>query len=128
MGRSVLFIDDSSFARVSTQARLRKLGIGVTVLASAREAAELEGKSFCAALLDLELDDGLGTEIATRLRESDPALPIAFLTAGGAEATVEAARALGPIFSKVGGVDDAIRWVEETWTSRVGDRDEGDGD
>ncbi len=119
MGRSVLFVDDSSFARATTHARLSELGIGVTVLASAREAAELEGSRFCAALLDLELDDGLGTDIATRLRESDPAIPIAFLTAGGDKGTVEAAQALGPVFSKVGGVDEAIRWVEQAWTARL---------
>jgi CheY-like chemotaxis protein len=113
MARSVLFVDDSEVARITAQRRLGELGIGVTVLGSSREAAEVDASSFFAALLDLELGDGLGTEIAQRLRQDAPRMPIAFLSAAASSAVVDVAQTLGPVFSKLGGVDDAISWVAE---------------
>lgn len=111
MSRSVLFVDDSEIARVTAQRRLEELGIGVTALGSSREAAEVDASTFVAALLDLDLGDGLGTDIAQRLRQEAPGMPIAFLSATSSSAVVDVAQTLGPVFSKLSGVDDAISWV-----------------
>jgi hypothetical protein len=40
-------------------------------------------------------------------------MPIAFLSAASSSAVVDVAQTLGPVFSKLGGVDDAISWVAE---------------
>ena len=61
-----------------------------------------------AALLDINLGDGSGPDVAARLRAGSPALPIAFLTGGGAAGDLDAARLFGPVFSKTEGVDAAI--------------------
>jgi DNA-binding NarL/FixJ family response regulator len=87
------------------------LGLAVVTLASAAEAAGANGAAFSAALLDIELGDGFGPEIALHLRESAPDLPIAFFTAGGPAEILEAAAQIGPVFSKASELDDAVRWI-----------------
>jgi len=108
---SVLFVDDSAVARALASRLFAERGIAVTVAASSREAAAIDPASLSAALLDIELDDGLGTELAERLRSTSPALPIAFLTAGNRQAILELARSFGPVFLKSSGVEDAVSWV-----------------
>ncbi len=118
MSRPVLFVDDSPFARAATAQRLGERGLEVTVLASGREAAAIDATAFGAALLDLELDDELGTEVARRLRDAAPELPIAFLTSARPGPALDAAEALGPVFSKTAGVEEAVRWVERVLAVR----------
>jgi len=107
----ILFVDDSAVARAALKHRLTERGLEVVVLASATEAAAVQGSSFAAALLDIELGDGFGPEIAAHLRKSAPELPIAFLTAGGTVEILAAAARLGPVFSKTSGIDDAVLWI-----------------
>ncbi len=109
----ILFVDDSALARLAVTRRLVERGLEVVTLASATEAAAICGSDFAAALLDIELGDGFGPDLAARLREGAPALPIAFLTAGGPSGTLDAAARLGPVFSKTSEVEDAVRWVVE---------------
>jgi CheY-like chemotaxis protein len=109
--RAVLFVDDSELSRAVAEKRLAALGVGVTALASRGEATAVDARAYAAALLDLELQDGDGTELAEMLRRSAPGLPIAFLTGGAGRAMLDVAERLGPVFSKQGGVDDAIAWV-----------------
>ena len=111
MPHFVLFVDDSAFARAATARMLGERGLDVTVLGSREEAEAVDPCRFAAALLDLELGDGFGTDVASLLRRAAPTLPIAFLTAGGPPAVLERARQLGPVFSKLGDVDAAIGWV-----------------
>ena len=109
----ILFVDDSAVARAATTRLLDDRGVAVTVLASSSETAALDARHFSAALLDLELGDGLGTEVAERLRGLAPSLPIAFLTAGATETLLDHARRFGPVFAKPSGMEDAVRWVVE---------------
>ena len=111
--RAILFVDDSALARVAVTRRLEAVGLSVVTLASAAEAAGVDGAAFSAALLDLELGDGFGTDVAARLREGAPGLPIAFFTAGGPAEILEAAARIGPVFSKASELDDAVRWIVE---------------
>lgn len=107
----VLFVDDSPLVRVSAARLLGERGLAVTALGSHSETLDVDAQSFAAALLDLDLGDGLGTDVAARLRRDAPALPIAFLTAGGAPPVLDEARRLGPVFSKIGDVEAAIQWI-----------------
>ena len=109
----VLFVDDSAVVRFAVKRRLVDSGVEVVTLASAAEAAAIRGGDFAAALLDIELGDGFGPDLAARLREGAPSLPIAFLTAGGPESILDAAARLGPVFSKATEVEDAVRWIVE---------------
>jgi CheY-like chemotaxis protein len=120
MERLILFVDDSPLVRAATTRRLAERGLRVTALASSREAERVDPTGFAAALLDIDLGDGFGPDVAARLRLGAPSLPIAFLTgrdegahasSDGPDPVLEAARAFGPIFGKVTGVDEAIGWI-----------------
>lgn len=116
MSPVVLFVDDSAVVRSAVSRRLTQLGFAVTVVGSTGEAERVDVVGLAAALLDVELGDGLGTDVARRLRALAPRLPIAFLTASegrGAAVLREEARRFGPVFSKVEEVDDALRWIAE---------------
>ena len=109
----ILFVDDSAVVRLSVQRLLVDRGLEVVTFASAAEASAINGSDFAAALLDIELGDGFGPDLAARLREGAPSLPIAFLTAGGPDPILDAAALLGPVFSKTSEVEDAVRWIVE---------------
>jgi CheY-like chemotaxis protein len=111
MVHSILFVDDSALVRATTTLRLTGRGLRVTALGSSRETEHVDPTGFAAALLDIDLGDGSGPDVAARLRLGSPALPIAFLTGGGAPHDLDAARSFGPVFSKPEGVDEAIGWV-----------------
>ena len=69
MSRRVLIADDSAVARVSVARRVRAEGIEVEEQDSAKSACSVDAADLACALLDLELGDGFGTEVAERLRE-----------------------------------------------------------
>ena len=107
----VLFVDDSAVARAAATKRLRELGLDVTVLGGAREAAAVDPTAFVAALLDLELGDGLGTDVASHLRKGQGGLPIAFFTSTRTPEVIAVAKQFGPVFAKPAELDQAIDWV-----------------
>jgi CheY-like chemotaxis protein len=111
--KPILFVDDSAVARVAVKRRLVALGLEVVTLGAMAEASAIHGGEFAAALLDIELGDGYGPDLAARLREGAPALPIAFLTAGGPAEILDAAARLGPVFSKTSELDEAVRWIAD---------------
>jgi two-component system, response regulator RegA len=110
---SILLVDDSALARAATTRLLWARGLTVTALSSHAEATAIDPSAFSAALLDIELGDGFGTEVAERLRQRSPELPIAFLTGGGALPVLDVAHRFGPVFSKTSGVEEAISWIAE---------------
>ena len=65
------------------------------------------------AIVDLELPDGDGTDLARTLLEKRPNLPIAFFTQGTAPSLVEGARSRGPVFLKPD-VNPLLAWVKRT--------------
>ncbi len=113
MARSILFVDDSPLAREIAERALGAQGLDVHALGSTSEAEAIDPSQLSAAILDLELGDGSGAELAERLRAIAPDLPIAFLTAAPSSLLVENAARFGPVFSKGNGVDDAMRWAVE---------------
>jgi CheY-like chemotaxis protein len=115
----VLFVDDSAVARARATKLLKEHGLEVTVLGGASEAKNVDPSAFVAALLDLELGDGLGTDIARALRARKPGLPIAFLTSSDESAAKDEARGFGPVFSKSEEVEEAVAWVASQAAARV---------
>jgi DNA-binding response OmpR family regulator len=111
--KPVLVVDDSALARVTIASRLAEDGVASTTAGSFFEASRTDARGFAAALLDLELGDGSGRDLALLLRGQAPALPIAFFTASSHGRDLEAARALGPVFTK-DDLDAAATWILST--------------
>jgi DNA-binding NarL/FixJ family response regulator len=110
MGR-VFVADDSPLVRAAVTRRVREAGLEVVEAESVKAAADVDPAGLACALLDLDLGDGWGTDIAERLRASAPDLAIAFFTSEEGGARVDQAKALGPVFAKPGEIDGAIAWV-----------------
>lgn len=63
------------------------------------------------AVLELDLGDGDGTDLAASLLAKRPSLPIAFFTAGASPSLVESARARGPVFLRQE-LGSLVAWVK----------------
>lgn len=111
---TVLVADDSPVARYTLLRELRKQGIEAACVGSAAEALSFERDVTC-AILDLDLGDALGTEVAIRLREKRPDVPIAFFTSSCETALAET---LGPVFAKPADLAEAVAWVSRTSRER----------
>jgi CheY-like chemotaxis protein len=110
--RLVLIADDSAVARVSVARRVRAAGIDVLEEESAAGASAVDATGLSCALLDLELGDGDGTEVAERLRARQGALPIAFFTSTRTPEILARASTFGPVFAKPDQLDDAVDWIQ----------------
>ncbi|MBL8609887.1 MAG: response regulator transcription factor [Myxococcales bacterium] len=104
--RRVLVCDDSPVARAAVEKKLRAHGADVVLCASAAEARATTTDGLTCALLDVDLGDGLGTDVAAALRRAAPALPVAFFTS-----EPDVTNALGPVFRKPDGLDAAVAWA-----------------
>lgn len=111
MSRRVLIADDSAVARVSVARRVRANGIVVEERDSVASASSVDVEGLACALLDLDLGDGLGTEVAERLRAGAGALPIAFFSSTSSPDVLAQASAFGPVFAKPDELDQAVDWV-----------------
>lgn len=78
---------------------------------SVESAAAVAVDDVACALLDLDLGDGWGTDVAEDLRTKDSTLPIAFFTSEPGGERLERAKTFGPVFSKPEEIDGAIAWV-----------------
>ena len=112
MSRRVLIADDSAVARVSVARRVRADGIVVEERDSVASAASVDVEGLSCALLDLDLGDGLGTEIAERLRAGRGGLPIAFFSSTSSPEVLAQAATFGPVFAKPDELDQAVDWVQ----------------
>jgi DNA-binding NarL/FixJ family response regulator len=108
---SVFVADDSALVRAAVTRRIRDTGREVVEADSVKTAAGVDPASLVCALLDLDLGDGWGTDVAERLRASAPDLAIAFFTSEGGGDRVERAKTFGPVFAKPDDIDGAIAWV-----------------
>jgi DNA-binding response OmpR family regulator len=109
--RIVFVADDSPLAREAVARRLRKAGLRVVEGESAVLDPALDVASFACALVDLDLGDGDGPQLAEALRRIAPALPIAFFSAGAPAELMDRATTWGKVFAKPAELDDAVAWV-----------------
>lgn len=115
----VLVADDSPAARYVVVRDVRARGLEVVEETSVAGASGVDPSGIACALLDLELEDGTGTDIATRLREGRSDLPIAFFSSAEAGDLLDRARGMGPVFQKPGQLGLAVAWVVENTTARA---------
>jgi CheY-like chemotaxis protein len=113
---SILLVDDSPVALRALAQRLTSEGFDVREALSAAAVRKLDGPTLArlhCAVLDLQLADGDGTDLAAALMGRRPSLPIAFFTAGATPSLVECARGRGPVFLKPD-VTPVVQWVKRT--------------
>lgn len=108
----VLIADDSAVARLALTRRVRAEGLEVVEHESAAAAAAVDPADLDGALLDLELGDGLGTDVAERLRARAASLPVAFFTSTREGEAVARAATMGPVFAKPDELDLAVAWAK----------------
>ncbi len=111
--RPLLVVDDSPVALLLLTRRLQAEGVALQRATSVAEARGVDAGTLAGALLDLELGDGTGVDVAQALRAAAPSLPIAFFTAGATDATRAAAEALGTVFEKPDDLERAILWSKD---------------
>jgi CheY-like chemotaxis protein len=107
----VLIVDDSTVAQSILANRVEAEGLEVTLASSAAGALAFDPDQLSCALLDLDLGDGDGTQVATTLRALRPDLPVAFFSGSVAKDLLARARVLGPVFAKPDDIDQAIAWI-----------------
>jgi DNA-binding response OmpR family regulator len=106
----VLVVDDSPVVRRVLARRLSGAGFDVREHDSAAPARDADTTSLACAVLDLDLPDGDGADLAVGLRARHASLPVAFFTAASGGPVVERARSLGPVFLKPD-VYALLQWV-----------------
>ena len=111
MAGLVLIADDSAVARVSVARRVRAAGLTVVEEESAAGASRVDPSGLSCALLDLDLGDGNGTDVAERLRRTQGQLPIAFFTSTRTPEVIAKAATFGPVFAKPEELDQAVAWI-----------------
>jgi CheY-like chemotaxis protein len=109
--RTILLVDDSPVARRVLARRLRSEGFLVHEESTVADAREADASALTCAIIDLELADGDGNDLAAGLLRKRGSLPIAFFTAGASRSILEQARGLGPIFQKPD-INAIVAWAK----------------
>jgi len=104
--RNVLMVDDSEIVAESTRRMLKREGFEVVVAQNCAEAkAAVAEHRFCAHIIDLELEDGRGVDLALWLRREGHEGPTIFYTGHGmGSEALEQARQFGRVVTKGGNV------------------------
>jgi len=110
--RAALIADDTAIARAAVVRQLAADGVRCIEASSAGAASAIDPTTLSCALLDLDLGDGNGVDVAVALRKGRADLPVAFFTAGTTPTVLARASALAPVFSKPDDLDRAIAWVK----------------
>ncbi len=108
---TVLLVDDSPVARRVLARRLSDEGLQVVEEGTATTARAVDPAGLACAVIDIELPDGSGADLAADLLARRPGLPVAFFTASTSMPSVDRARAHGPVFVKPD-VAALVAWVK----------------
>lgn len=118
MCRLLVVEDQRELARVLRRSFLG-LGHSVELVVSTAGALRLKGAWDC-AVLDIDLPDGSGIELATQLLQAGVTRQVVFFSAQSDPTIFLRAEALGPFVPKQAGVEELMRVVErELRTSRA---------
>jgi DNA-binding response OmpR family regulator len=107
---TVLLVDDSPVVRRVLTRRLVAEGFDVRAEPSATAARAVDLATVVCAIIDIELPDGSGSELAGEMLARRASLPVAFYTAGASDAVMGRARAHGPVFAKPD-VEGLVAWT-----------------
>ena len=84
-------VDDDHSVRESLARLLRSVGVGVQVFGSAEEFLSApQGREADCLILDIRMPGMNGLELQRELSETDPDLPVIFITAHGSDQDVRA--------------------------------------
>lgn len=111
MALRLFLADDSAVVRLSLVRRFTAAGIAVVEAINVATALKVDPAGFDLAVLDFDLGDGYGDQIARHLRATRPDLPIAFFTSSSDDQTTAL---LGPeetIFAKPDDTEALVAWV-----------------
>jgi ActR/RegA family two-component response regulator len=123
---TVLIVDDSDVARRALAKRLARDGHAPVEHASATAGCAASVDGVACAVLDLDLGDGDGVEVAEALRARAPDLPIAFFSGASRSALAGRALAYGHVYAKPDELDAVAAWVNGV--TALGDKTESPGD
>ena len=107
---TVLLVDDSPVVRRVLTQRLVAEGFDVVAEPTAAGARVVDLTTLACAIIDIELPDGSGADLASALLLRRASLPLAFFTAGASAAVLERALTHGPVFAKPD-VELLIAWT-----------------
>ncbi|HEY3821589.1 MAG TPA: response regulator [Polyangiaceae bacterium] len=107
---TILLVDDSPVVRRVVSRRLVAAGFDVLAEPSASAARAVDLTTLACAVIDIELLDGSGADLAGELLERRASLPVAFFTAGASPAVVARARTHGPVFAKPE-IEQLMAWI-----------------
>jgi CheY-like chemotaxis protein len=108
--RALIVEDDPVVAR-SIARRLLREGYTVSLAGTCR-AARAAGGDFHVAILDLDLPDGTGTDLAGELLRLGAARSVVFYTGSLDAAQRERASALGPVIDKARDLEQLVALLE----------------
>jgi CheY-like chemotaxis protein len=108
-----LVADDSAVARAALVRALKGRGAQCVEASSAALAKGVDPGEIACALLDLDLGDGTGVDVARALLSLRPDLPIAFFSAGAPDGVLEEAQALARVFRKPEELEAVLAWAME---------------
>jgi CheY-like chemotaxis protein len=91
----VLYVEDDEDNREITAAQLERMGYEVVVTSLAAEAEAALSRSFDVVVVDLQLPDGDGWDVARAVKERAPGTPVVLLTGWGGIITSDVAHAHG---------------------------------
>jgi DNA-binding response OmpR family regulator len=108
---TVLLVDDSPVALHALAERMGAAGFETRCASTATGGRLADVEGVACAVIDIDLPDGNGIDVATALRERRPTLPVAFFTSGAAPSLLEGAREHGPVFVKPD-IAAVLAWAE----------------
>jgi two-component system response regulator TctD len=113
MSYKALLVEDDDDTRRALAAILRHKGFNVCAVATVRDALKsLDGQVV--AVLDINLPDGLGTDVLSAIREQARPIEVAMWTASLTPRLIERATSLRPeaIFIKPDHLNDLLAWLD----------------
>ncbi|HEY1695483.1 MAG TPA: response regulator [Polyangiaceae bacterium] len=108
---TVLLVDDSPVVRHALSRRLADEGFDVRAESTAAGAAAADLAGIACAIVDVELPDGSGVDLAASLRARAPLLPIALYTATASSDLAAGPDAAWPVFRKPA-LDPVVAWAK----------------
>ena len=127
---SILLVEDDDLVARAVARALRRAGFAVTSAASLKAAHAATGPFRC-AVLDLDLPDGSGDDLASRLLAGGIVPCVVFFTGSANVHVLQAAARLGPVVGKSEGtgrlIEVLIEVLAETLESGVAPVDSENG-
>ena len=107
MKSRILILEDNSLLRRALRRRLGLAGFQTVEAESCRQATRVSG-SFAAAVVDIQLLDGCGCDVAETLLARGVVARVVFFTGGAPPAELTRAATLGVVLFKGGGFDEVL--------------------